>query len=110
LDARYSGREPYPYPLPDVDDIYEDTPDLQDAKEEIRSGGYDTGLPSEWSRHYESKTLADKLPDGSWVAWTYWYGGGKYSNPEEVPWMHTAFDVDCTIEMIPVNIFTKPLV
>ena len=110
LDAQWNDKEPYPYPLPDIDSIYDEAPVLQDAKEEIRSGGFDTGFLSEWSRHYESKILADQLPDGSWVAWTYWYGGGKHGNPEEVPWMEEAFDVDCTIEMKPVNIFTKPLV
>lgn len=27
-----------------------------------------------------------QAPDGTWVGWTYWYGGGKYAEPSAIPW------------------------
>lgn len=72
--------------------------ELQDATNEVRCGQVETGLPCEWSRHYESKAVAAKMPDGSWVGWTYWYGGGKHGEPEAVGWMDDAYDLDCAEE------------
>ena len=77
-------------PAPDVtaenvDELYEaaDESYVQDARNEVRSSGIETGLPCKGSRHYESESVAAKMPDGSWVGWTYWYGGGKYGEPED---------------------------
>jgi len=72
--------------------------ELQDATQEMRSGEVETGLKCEWSRHYESKAVAAKMPDGSWVGWTYWYGGGKHGEPEAIDWMNEAYDLDCLEE------------
>lgn len=97
-----------------VDDLYNsarsDFPGyFQDAQEEIRSGGFEeTGFPTESTRHYESTAVARKCCDGSWVGWTYWHGGGKHGNPEEIDWIPDAYDVVCTVEMKPVNVFSKP--
>ena len=67
----------------------------------------ETGLKCEWSRHYESKAVAMKFPDGSWVGWTYWYGGGKHGEPSSIEWMDDAYDVDCHEEekMVVVQTF-----
>lgn len=80
-----------------------------DAKNEIRNSGTETGLPCEFSRHYESEAVAAKMPDGSWVGWTYWYGGGKYSEPEAIDWMEEAYNLDCIEEekLVVVRTFTK---
>ena len=80
-----------------------------DAKSEMRSGEVETGLPCDYSRHYESKSVAAKMPDGSWVGWTYWYGGGKHGNPEEIDWMDDAYDLTCTEEekVVTVRTFAK---
>lgn len=80
-----------------------------DATSAVREGEVETSLPCEWSRHYESKAVAAKLPDGSWVGWTYWYGGGKHGEPEAVDWMEEAYDLACVEEekMITVRTFTK---
>ena len=94
-----------PYPeFPDFD-IPEDY--LQDAKEEVRSSGADTDLPSQSSRHYEAKEVAAQLPDDSWVGWTYWYGGGKHGEPSAVDWIEEAYDLVCISETKVVNTFTK---
>lgn len=78
-----------------IDEIYDGMEYLQDAIQEVRGGEVETGLRCDYSRHYESKAVAAKLPDGSWVGWTYWYGGGKHAEPEAIDWMEEAYDVFC---------------
>ena len=90
-----------PITADNVDALYEANDqdyELQDARSEIRSGQVETGLKCEWSRHYESKAVAAKMPDGSWVGWTYWYGGGKHGEPEAIDWIDEAYDLECTEE------------
>ena len=98
-----------PYPCEDIDDLYDELEEPQDAESEVRSGEVETGLECEWSRHYESKAVAMKMPDGSWVGWTYWYGGGKHGEPSAVEWMEHAYNVNCVEEqkMMTVRKFAK---
>ena len=73
--------------------------DLCDACNEVRDTGEETGLPDRgYSRHYECEEVATQCPDGSWVGWTYWHGGGKHGCPEEMPWIENAYDVIVTEE------------
>ena len=92
-------------PLPEfsaasIDEAYEaaDEDDIQDMSNEVREGQFETGLRCEWSRHYESKAVAAQALDGSWVGWTYWYGGGKHGEPEAIDWIEYAYDVTCKEE------------
>lgn len=101
-------------PLPEVtaenvDDLYDelDEDSAYEAKAEIRSGEVETGLSCECSRHYESKSVAAKTPNGEWVGWTYWYGGGKHGEPEAIDWSEDAYDLACTEVMEPVLKFSK---
>jgi len=114
--AKVAGWEKKPapeYPCANVDELYDALVEAEshwDGKSEVRSGEVETGLPCDWSRHYESKAVAMKMPDGSWVGWTYWYGGGKHGEPEAIDWMEDAYDLDCREEektMI-VRTFSKP--
>lgn len=69
-----------------VDELYDrlvESDGHWDAKSEVRSGHVETDIECERSRHYESKSVASKMPDGSWVGWTYWYGGGKHDRTVE---------------------------
>ena len=81
--------------------------DHRDAECEVRGSGVPTGLPCDYSRHYESKAVAAEMLDGSWVGWTYWYGGGKHSDPGSVPWMEDAYDVTMREETRVVRVFAK---
>jgi len=84
-----------------VDDLYAESNEgweLQDPCNEMRSGEVETGIACEWSRNYESKAVAAKMPDGSWVGWTYWYGGGKHGEPEAIDWIDEAYDIEVTEE------------
>lgn len=69
-----------------------------DAMNEVRSMGTETYLPNrdvplQLARHYEYHEVAAEMPDGSWVGWTYWHGGGKFGDPEGIPWMDDAYAV-----------------
>jgi hypothetical protein len=82
-----------------IDEIFEENEDdLGDAKEEIRCAGHETDIPSDWSRHYECESRGAQLPDGSWVGWNYWFGGGKHGEPAAMPWIETAYDIECVGE------------
>jgi len=82
---------------------------LQDYEEEFRQDGEETGLECEWNRNYESDAVGKKLRNGKWVGWTYWYGGGKHGNPEEIDWMSDAYflEVEEKEKIITVRTFKK---
>jgi hypothetical protein len=84
-------------------------PYVCDVISEVREGEAETGLDTPLSQHYEAKAVAAQAPDGSWVGWTYWYGGGKYGEPEAVEWMDSAYDLDLHEEekLVTVRTFTK---
>ena len=86
---------------------------MQDARSECRGGSEETGLPVDADyrtlRHYEATSVAAKMPDGSWVGWLYWLGGGKHGEPESVDWMEDAYPLDVTEEerVVVVRTFLK---
>ena len=96
----------------EIDEAYQhlaDAGEEWDALCEVRAGDVETGLQCEWSRHYESKAVAAQLPDGSWVGWTYWYGGGKHANPEAIDWIDDVYDLTCEEQekVVTVRTFSK---
>lgn len=80
-----------------------------DAQSEVREGEVGTNITAPWSRNYESNSVAAKLPDRTWVGWTYWYGGGKHAEPEAIDWMDEAYDLTCEEEqkVMTVRTFAK---
>ncbi len=113
-DAEFADKEPPEVSADNVDTLYAEAEGddwgLQDAREEVRSSGIDTDIRCDWSRHYESKSVATQYVDGSWVGWTYWYGGGKHGEPEGIDWMDRAYDVACAEEekLVVVRTFSLP--
>ncbi len=113
--AKVAGWENQPilaYPCENVDEIYSALVarnEHWDGLSEVRCGTTETGLPCAYSRYFEAKAVAQQMPDGSWVGWTYWYGGGKHAEPEAIEWMEEAYDLDCSEEerMVVVQTF-KP--
>lgn len=86
-----------------VDELYDSNDHggmLQDARSEIRCTGEETGLDAPGSRYYETEAVAKQMPDGSWVGWTHYYGGGKHSEPDAIPWIDDAYDVVCTEKQV----------
>lgn len=76
--------------------------ELQDPKNELRGGQHETNLPVGYQgrglSYYESQSVAMQYLDGSWIGWTYWYGGGKHAEPEAIDWIEAAYDVTVTEE------------
>lgn len=114
VDARWSKAElPADLTGEQIDQRYDElvAQDAHwDARSEVRCGDVETDLPCEHSRHYESKSVAAKAPNGQWVGWTYWYGGGKHGEPEAIDWIEDAYFLDCVEEqkVVTVRTFTKP--
>ena len=99
--ARFNKTDAPEYPCENVDELYDalvENDEHWDARNEVRCGGTETKLTCQYSRHYESNAVAMKMPDDSWVGWTYWYGGGKHAEPEGIEWIEDAYNVDCTEE------------
>lgn len=95
-----------------IDDMYEGLVenDLHwDIEYDLREGTEETSITPPSSRNYETKSVAAKTPGGLWVGWTYWYGGGKHGNPEEIDWAKDAYFLDCKEEekRVVVRTFTK---
>lgn len=110
--AEWNNATLVPITADNVDDLYEQLEEADahwDAKNEIREGEFETSLPCDQSRHYECKAVAAQMPDGSYVGWDYWFGGGKYGEPEGIEWMDDAYSVECLEEekMMIVRTFSK---
>lgn len=92
-----------------IDELWDDFSDEWGAMSDVRESGMETGLDAPYSRHYESDAVAVQCPDGSWVGFTYWYGGGKHSDPGSIDWVEYAYDVNCKVEekVMTVHTFTK---
>lgn len=87
---------------------FEDSEVYHEVTEEFRCSGEPTNLPTDSSRHYECYELAKKIGD-QWVGWTYWYGGGKFGEPERIDWISGAYFLDCIEREILTTVreFTK---
>jgi hypothetical protein len=81
----------------------------QDYLQDFRYGEEKTNIPCDFSRHYESDSVAAQMFDGSWVGWTYWHGGGKHGEPEAIDWIEYAYDLECKEEekLVVVRTFSK---
>lgn len=83
---------------------------LHDSQNSMRESGEDSNLIcSEYSRHYESEQVAYQVMSGEWISWTYWFGGGKHSDPDSIDWITDAYllDVVETEQIIIHRKFTK---
>lgn len=97
-----------------VEEVYskweENDPDmLYESEYEFREGSIPTDISPDWSRHYESRSVAHKMSDGTWVGWTFWYGGGKHGKPSAMEWMEEAYFLDVVEEekLVVVREFKK---
>ena len=112
------GADMYDQDLPEfksaseMKEFYYDSEEFSDAfydgRNEVREGEAETKLRCEQSRYYESNAVAANI-DGTWIGWTYWYGGGKHGEPESIDWIDDAYELDCVEEekTVTVRTFTK---
>lgn len=87
----------------EIDELY----DKMDISGEITVGANEMRhywsdeniLPArKYSRHYDCKEVAYQCTDGTWIGWTYWYGGGKHGEPNAIDWINDAYFVECVEE------------
>ncbi len=113
LTLRWEDKEPVNLKSDEeVEELYDEMYSqdiLWDAISELREGQVETGIECDYSRHYESQSVAMQCVDGTWVGWTYWYGGGKYGEPEAIDWMEYAYELDVKEEqkLVIVREFSK---
>jgi len=80
---------------------------MQDAEADIRCGEHETGIDGKnYNRYFEDKEVAMEI-DGVWVGWTYYFGGGKHSEPEAVDWIDNAYEIKMETKMMPVLFFSR---
>lgn len=97
-------------PPDEVEEYYDEmgSDSFYEAKYECREGECSTDVPCDYSRYYESRSVAACI-NGQWVGWTYWYGGGKHGEPEAIDWVEDAYLLDCREEekLVVVREFKK---
>ncbi len=78
---------------------------LGEIESGVRPGNMATDIPNEYSRHYESRSVATQIADGRWIGWTYWYGGGKHGEPKTIDWISEAYFLECveTQELVTIR-------
>ncbi|PQQ22789.1 hypothetical protein [Photorhabdus hindustanensis] len=85
-----------------VDDAFEallkEEGEIQDVIDGVRYGIQETDIKCPISRHYETKSVATQAPNGQWAGWTFYYGGGKHSEPELIEWIEDAYLLNCVEE------------
>lgn len=89
-----------------IDELFEASKDELEMEEE-RGAEYETSLRAPYNRNYECCIRAREAPDGSWIAWPYWYGGGKHGCPEAIPWIEDAFEIESWTEIQIVRCFKE---
>lgn len=87
-------------------DKFKEDGSLDDCDNEVRCSGIETGLPCESSRHYDSESVAIEVL-GVWVGFTYWSGGGKYGEPESIPWIDDAYFVSAKPKIVTAYDFER---
>jgi hypothetical protein len=112
--AEFEEKEPPLVTGENIDELYDElvlADEHWDALYELREGQVETNIPCESSRHYESKSVAAKMPDNSWVGWTYWFGGGKHGEPDAIDWIDETYDLECKEEevLVVVREFTRTI-
>ena len=95
-----------------IDALYEQFEELDGigVAYDLRGSGDETGIEPEYLheyRHFEVDVVALKMLDGSWVAWNYYHGGGKFTTPETIPWIETAFFIQARTEIREVIVFSR---
>ena len=82
---------------------------LTDVREEIRGGKVRTGLIAESGGYAESEAVAVPVIGipSLYIGWTYFFGGGKHSEPEAIEWMQNSYLVKAKDRVQTVRFFER---
>lgn len=95
--AEYEDQEDYEVIW---DDIKSQFDEAYEVEYETRHGTEKPNLePKTYSRHYEVEVRAIQVED-VWVAWDFYYGGGKHGEPEAFDWISKARIVECEEKIV----------
>ena len=82
------------------DDVKSQFDEAYEVEYETRYGTEEPNLePKTYSRHYEVEARAIKVED-VWVAWDFYYGGGKHGEPEAFDWISNTRIVECEEKVV----------
>lgn len=88
------------------DDQWDDL--VQDAMDIFReSFSHRTEIKADYSRHYDSTSVAAQLSNGKWVGWIYWSGGGKHGEPGSIDWIEDAYFLKAIPKVVTTFDFKK---
>lgn len=94
--AEFEDQESYESIWHDIKSEFDEAYELEYEMRE----GVETNLhPKTSSRHYEIDVHAMKVDD-IWVAWDFYYGGGKHGEPEAFDWISNARIVECEEKVV----------
>ena len=82
---------------------------LNDLESEFREGKVKTGLIPECGGNAESEAVAipvSGIPD-MYIGWTYFFGGGKHSDPESIEWMENCYLVRAKDRVQTIRLFER---
>jgi hypothetical protein len=88
---------------PEIDELYAKMDEkehavLEEAKDKIRTDGFETKIVPESHEKYSSVSLAAHTHDHRLIGWTCFYGP-MYSRPETVEWVEKAYFIqECTTQ------------
>lgn len=82
---------------------------LDELESELREGKVKTGLVPECGGNAESEAVAIPVSGISnlYIGWTYFFGGGKHSNPESIEWMENCYLVKAKDRVQTVRFFER---
>jgi hypothetical protein len=82
---------------------------LIDVQEEIRQGKVRTGLIAECGGYAESEAVAIPVTGipSLYIGWTYFFGGGKHSEPRVIEWMENCYLVKAKDRVQTVRFFER---
>lgn len=70
---------------------------VREVINEFRESGEEIDDKVEQDRYYCYQDVSRKITglDDLYLGWTYYFGGGKYGEPEEVEWMEDCYLLKC---------------
>jgi hypothetical protein len=82
--------------------------DIDEAINVIRSGQFETDLPTDDVNNFYSTVVAHQAMDGSWIGWNYYHSPEEHDCLEatKIPWIEEAVDLEMKEEVVTKTVMT----